>query len=103
MATTAPAGDTLNCMIGAANRDPEKFEHPNEFRLSRANAKNHLSFAIGRHFCLGAALARLEAEIGLRVLFERLPGLHLDPDKPGKPRGHEFRSPPELWIRWNTK
>jgi cytochrome P450 len=98
-----PAGDTLNCMIGAANRDPEKFENPNDFKLERANAKNHLSFAIGRHFCLGAALARLEAEIGLRVLYERLPGLHLDPDRPCQPRGHEFRSPPELWIRWNTK
>jgi cytochrome P450 len=98
-----PAGETLNCMIGAANRDPEKFENPNEFMLERANAKNHLSFAIGRHFCLGAALARLEAEIGLRVLYKRLPGLRLDPDRPCEPRGHEFRSPPELWIRWETK
>jgi cytochrome P450 len=97
------AGETLNCMIGAANRDPEKFEHPNEFMLERANAKNHLSFAIGRHFCLGAALARLEAEIGLRVLYERLPGLRLDPDRPCEPRGHEFRSPPALWIRWERK
>jgi cytochrome P450 len=96
------AGDVLNCMIGAANRDPEKFEHPTEFRLERANAKNHLSFALGRHFCLGAALARLEAEIALRVLFERLPGLRLDPDRPCQPRGHEFRSPPELWIRWDA-
>jgi cytochrome P450 len=93
-------GDTLNCMIGAANRDPGKFKNPNEFLLERANAKNHLSFAIGRHFCLGAALARLEAEIGLRVLYERLPGLRLDPNRPCQPRGHEFRSPPELWIRW---
>jgi cytochrome P450 len=97
------AGETLNCMIGAANRDPEKFDHPNEFTLERANAKNHLSFAIGRHFCLGAALARLEAQIGLRVLYERLSGLRLDPDRLGQPHGHEFRSPPELWIRWNAK
>ncbi len=100
---TIKAGDKLSCMIGSANRDPERFDAPDEFRLERSNAKNHLSFAIGRHFCLGAALARLEAEIGLRVLFERLPGLRLDPDRFCEPRGHEFRSPPELWVRWNTK
>ncbi len=97
-----PVGDTINCMIGAANRDPEKFEQPDLFRLERENAKNHLSFAIGRHYCLGAALARLEAEIGLKVLFERLPNLRLDSARPGQPRGHEFRSPPELWIRWQA-
>ena len=96
------SGETINCMIGAANRDPEKFEHPNLFDIHRKNAKEHLSFAIGKHFCLGAALARLEAEVGLRVLLERLPNLRLEPGRNDAPRGHEFRSPPELWLRWET-
>ncbi len=97
------AGDMLSCMIGAANRDPSVFTQPDDFMLERNNAKHHLSFAIGRHFCLGAALARLEGEIALQVLFERLPNLRLDVDKPDQPVGHEFRSPPTLWVRWDKK
>ena len=58
--------------------------------------------ALGKHFCLGAALARLESEIGLRVLFERLPHLRRDPLHPAAPRGHEFRSPPTLFARWDS-
>lgn len=64
-------GGHLLLMWGAANRDPEHFEAPNEFRLDRTSAKNHLSFGKGVHFCVGAALARLEAHIVLRTLLER--------------------------------
>ena len=71
-------GEMVQCMVGAANRDPEHFADPDVFDLGRPNARDHLSFAIGKHFCLGAALARLEGEIGLRLLLERLPGLRLD-------------------------
>jgi cytochrome P450 len=94
-------GDTVQCMVGAANRDPEHFNDPDTFNLWRANASDHLSFALGKHFCLGAALARLEGEIGLRVLFERLPTLRLDPARPPRLQGHEFRSPATLWARWD--
>lgn len=95
-------GEMVQCMVGAANRDPEHFTDPELFDLWRANARDHLSFATGKHFCLGAALARLEGEIGLRILFERLPGLRLDPTRPSNPRGHEFRSPPTLHVRWDA-
>lgn len=95
-----PAGATLQCLIGAANRDPAMFPDPDRFDITRANAAQHLAFARGRHFCLGAALARLEGEVGLRVLFERLPGLCLDSQHPSAPRGHEFRAPPALRVRW---
>jgi cytochrome P450 len=95
------AGEMVQCMVGAANRDPEHFADPDVFDLWRANARDHLSFATGKHFCLGAALARLEGEIGLRILFERLPGLRLDQTRPSSPRGHEFRSPPTLYVRWH--
>jgi cytochrome P450 len=53
------------------------FADPNRFDVTRANAKDHLAFSAGAHYCLGAALARLEGEIGLRLLFERFGGLRL--------------------------
>jgi cytochrome P450 len=66
-----PADSHLLLMWGAANRDPAHFDTPNEFRLDRAGAKGHLAFGKGVHFCVGAALARLEAQIVLRNLLER--------------------------------
>ncbi|ORA14905.1 cytochrome P450 [Mycobacterium arosiense] len=66
-----PADSHLLLMWGAANRDPAHFEAPNEFRLGRATGKGHLSFGRGVHFCVGAALARLEARIVLSMLLER--------------------------------
>jgi cytochrome P450 len=62
-------------MTAGANRDPEVFTDPHTFDVTRANAKEHLAFSAGPHYCLGAALARLEGEIGLRLLFERFPDL----------------------------
>jgi cytochrome P450 family 144 len=65
-----PADSRLLLMWGAANRDPEHFEAPNEFRLDRNSAKDHVTFGKGVHFCVGAALARLEARIVLGMLLE---------------------------------
>jgi cytochrome P450 len=64
-------------IIAAANRDPAVFENPTKFDVRRENANRHLAFSGGRHFCLGAALARLEGEVGLRSLFDRFPELTL--------------------------
>jgi len=69
--TDVPANAHLLLMWGAANRDPMQFEMPNEFRLDRASGKTHLTFGKGVHFCVGAALARLEAHIVLRMLLDR--------------------------------
>jgi len=66
-----PADSHLLLLWGAANRDPAHFETPGEFRLDRAEAKGHISFGKGAHFCVGAALARLEAQIVLRLLLDR--------------------------------
>lgn len=71
-------------LLAGANRDPEVFANPHTFDVSRKNAKDHLSFSAGSHFCLGAALARAEGEIGLRMLFERFPDLAAD--GPGRRR-----------------
>lgn len=66
-----PADSHLLLLWGAANRDPAQFETPDEFRIDRAGAKGHISFGKGAHFCVGAALARLEAQLVLRLLLER--------------------------------
>jgi len=66
-----PANAHLLLMWGAANRDPAHFDAPNEFRLNRTSSKDHVTFGKGAHFCVGAALARLEARIVLGMLLER--------------------------------
>jgi cytochrome P450 family 144 len=66
-----PADSRLLLMWGAANRDPQQFDSPNEFRLDRSGGKGHITFGKGAHFCVGAALARLEAQIVLRMLLEQ--------------------------------
>ena len=73
------AGGLVVTMLGGANRDPAAFVDPDRFDVGRTNARDHLSFSAGRHFCLGAALARVEGEVGLRSLFERFPDLALAP------------------------
>jgi cytochrome P450 len=71
-------GDVMVALLAGANRDPQVFSHPERFDVSRHNAREHLSFSAGRHFCLGAALARMEGEVGLRTVFERYPDLRLE-------------------------
>jgi cytochrome P450 len=70
-------GTAVAVVIGGANRDPVVFERPETYDISRPNADQHLSFSAGAHFCLGASLARLEARVGLRLLFERHPSLRV--------------------------
>ena len=60
-----------SCLWGAANRDPSHFDDANDFRLDRPGGKGHISFGKGAHFCVGAALARLEARIVIGELLER--------------------------------
>jgi cytochrome P450 len=72
-----PAGARCLLLIGAANRDPAVFTEPDRFDPARPALRDHLSFGHGPHFCIGAALARLEADIALRRLAEAIPGLRL--------------------------
>ena len=69
-------GDKVAMILAAANLDPKKFTDPLAFRPDRREAPN-LSFGAGIHFCIGAPLARLELNVALPILFERLPGLRL--------------------------
>ena len=65
-------------LIGGANRDPSVFTDPTRFDVTRANARDHLAFASGVHYCLGAGLARLEAQVALELLDERFPEAGID-------------------------
>jgi cytochrome P450 len=73
---TVRKGQLVITLIGGANRDPETYDHPATFDLSRDNPAPHLAFSSGIHYCIGQPLARLEATIALRLLAERMPGLH---------------------------
>lgn len=96
-----PADSAVECLIAGANRDPATFSEPDRYDIFRSNAADHLTFGFGRHHCLGAHLARMEAIEFLGALLDRTPdGFDLaDPDQPG-PRGHEFRRPPRLSLAW---
>jgi cytochrome P450 len=69
----------VTTILAGANRDPDVFPDPLTFDVARPNARDHISFSAGRHHCLGAALARMEGEVGLRMLWERFPDLELLP------------------------
>ncbi len=73
-----PAGSRLLLMWGAANRDPQHFDRPDEFRLDRREAKGHIAFGKGVHFCVGAALARLETRVVLQMLLDRTDWIDAD-------------------------
>ncbi|MBM7520332.1 cytochrome P450 [Nocardioides nitrophenolicus] len=73
-----PAGGTLLLLWGAANRDPERFEEPDQLDLGRSGVRQHLAFGRGIHFCVGSALARLEATVAVRALLTRTRSFRLD-------------------------
>lgn len=78
--TAVRRGEVVILYLAGANRDPNVFEDPHRFDIERDNAGKHLSFSGGRHYCLGAALARAEGEVGLRTFFERFPDARLAGD-----------------------
>ncbi|MGH2872669.1 MAG: cytochrome P450 [Solirubrobacteraceae bacterium] len=94
-------GDYLIGAIAAVNRDPATFPDPDRFDVTREARRQSLSFGKGIHMCLGVNLARLQGAIALRAVFERLPGLRLDPAHPTQPVGFNFRRAPHLHVLWD--
>ena len=76
-----PKGSVLHLCLGAANRDPSRWEHPDEFDVTRPPRPSQ-GFGSGPHICLGMHVARAEMFTGIRALLDRLPGLELDPSAP---------------------
>jgi cytochrome P450 len=74
--TTIPKGELVLAAVGSANRDASYFDHPDLLNFTREN-NNHLAFGHGAHFCLGAPLTRLEGQIAINTLLQRMPNLRL--------------------------
>ena len=77
---TVPAGSAMLFVVGAANHDERRFDDPDRFDIHR-EIRQHLGFGYGIHFCLGAALARLEGRIALEELLDRFPEWEVDLDR----------------------
>lgn len=106
---TIPAGSTVTCLIGAANRDARRFANPDTFDIFRDDlptttafsaAANHLSFALGRHFCVGALLAKTEVEVATNQLLDAMPDLRLADGPPPVERGVFTRGPASVPIEF---
>ncbi|MEU6293115.1 cytochrome P450 [Streptomyces sp. NPDC015140] len=109
---TVPAGDTVTCLIGAANRDGSRYRDPDRFDLHREDltattafsaAADHLAFALGRHFCVGALLAKAEVEIGVGQLLDAMPDLRPDDGFDPVERGVFTRGPQSLPVRFTPR
>ena len=94
-----PAGAKLFLWLAAAGRDPSVFPEPDAFDVDRANARRHLAFGRGIHFCLGSALGKLEAELAVAELARRWPRLALVEDQQLTFHPNiSFRGPQALWV-----
>ena len=93
------AGTSVSVLLGSANRDEKHFEAGDEWDLDRPGEPSHLAFGWGRHLCLGMHLARLELQVGVNAVLDRLPNLRFDPDAdPAEIRGRAFRGPVTLPV-----
>ena len=98
-----PAGTIVMLCLGAANRDPLKFEDPHEFRPDRKNVREHIAFGRGIHTCAGAPLARVEGQITVRRMLERMSDIRIDESVHG-PAGHRsYTYEPTFLLRGLTQ
>ena len=96
-----PAGAGILLVMGSANRDDSKFEDPEVFDISRPNAREHLSFGFGIHYCLGNMLAKLQAKIALEEAAAKLPHLRVDdPESIEFRENLSFRVPVAVPVSW---
>jgi pulcherriminic acid synthase len=105
---TVPAGATVTCLIGAANRDESRYADPDAYDVFRADlttanafsaAADHLAFALGRHFCVGALLAKAEVEVGANQLLDAFPDMSFADGEPPPETGVFVRGAPALPLR----
>jgi len=94
-----PAGTTVMVLNGAANRDPRHFESPAEFRADRENAREHLAFGHGNHFCPGAPLARAEARVAIERLLDRMRDIRISEAHHGPAGARRYDYAPTYILR----
>ena len=106
---TIPQGATVTCLIGAANRDERRYRDPDRFDIFREDlttasafsaAADHLAFALGRHFCVGALLAKAEVEIGINHLLDAMPDVRLADGFDAVEQGVFTRGPQSVPVRF---
>ncbi|MNW63474.1 Cytochrome P450 116 [compost metagenome] len=98
-----PQGAEILLLMGSANRDEARFENGEDFDITRANARDHLSFGFGIHYCLGNMLAKLQAKIALEELTSALPQLELvDGDSITFRKNISFRVPDFVNVTLNA-
>jgi len=97
-----PADSRVLCYLPSGNRDEDHIENGEELDIYRKDARRHISFGFGRHFCLGAPLARFELEVIIEELGRRLPSMRLAEGQDFMPvEAVQFRGPKELWVEWD--
>lgn len=97
------AGTVLMLCLGAANRDPRKFENPNEFRIDRKNVREHIAFGRGIHTCAGAPLARVEGRVTINRLLDRMRDITISEAKHGSPGHRHYGYEPTFLLRGLTE
>ena len=98
-----PAGTIVMLCLGAANRDPRKFEDPHEFRPERRNVREHIAFGRGIHTCAGAPLARVEGQITVRRLLDRMSEIRIDESVHGGVADRRYAYDPTFLLRGLTE
>jgi cytochrome P450 len=94
-----PAGTTVMVLNGAANRDPRRFEAPDEFRIDRANARQHIAFGHGVHTCPGAPLARAEARVSIERVLDRMADIRISDSEHGPAGARRYKYAPTYILR----
>jgi cytochrome P450 len=100
---TIPAGSTVMLLPGASNRDADKFEEPNEFRVDRANVREHVAFGRGNHSCPGAPLARAEGRISFNRILDRMSDIAVLETEHGAPDARRYSYEPTWQMRGLTE
>jgi cytochrome P450 len=98
-----PKGADILLLMGSANRDESRFEDGESFDIARPNAREHLSFGFGIHYCLGNMLAKLQAKIALEEITRLAPSLQLvEPENITFRENLSFRTPEAVLVKWEA-
>ena len=101
--TKIPAGSTVMVLPAAANRDPREFEEPDDLRLDRANARQHIAFGHGIHTCAGAPLARAESNMSLHRLLDRMEDIRIAESHHGPAGARHWEYTPTWMLRGHDR